>query len=650
MDYKKVASQVIEAVGRDNMVAAAHCATRLRLVLKDDQKIDQAALDNNADVKGTFKTNGQYQIIIGPGDVNFVYDELIKQTGLSEASTEDLKQIAAGNQKFNPVMAFIKLLSDIFVPIIPALVAGGLLMALNNFLTSAGLFGPKALVETYPAIKGLSSMIQVMSAAPFIFMPVLVGISAAKRFGANQFLGAAVGMIMTTPGLIEGKYWNIFGLHVSQTNYYYQVIPVLAAVYILSVLEKWLHKKLPDAVDFTFTPLISLMVTGFLTFVIVGPVMRGLSDAITNGIVWLYDTLGFVGTGVFGLLYSPIVLTGLHQAFPAIETQLITAFTQNHTGYGDFIFVVASMANVAQGAACFAVFMLTKNKKMKGLSSSATVSALLGITEPALFGVNLKLRFPFFCALIGSGIASAIAGLTHVIAVSLGSAAFLGFLSINAKSIPLYVMCELISFAVAFALTFFYGKTHADLVNPEVAATAASAAQASATSSQVEAASEMVADVADVDNENIAAPVDGQVKDLGDVNDQVFSTKLMGDGAAIVPSDGTVYSPVDGQVTVAYETKHAYGLKSKDGAEVLIHIGIDTVNLKGEGFESFVKQGQTVKAGDKLGTVDLAKVKAEGYDPTVMVVVTNTNNYASVNRLNVTAVKHGDNVVAVTTK
>ena len=650
MDYKKVASQVIEAVGRDNMVAAAHCATRLRLVLKDDQKIDQAALDNNADVKGTFKTNGQYQIIIGPGDVNFVYDELIKQTGLSEASTEDLKQIAAGNQKFNPVMAFIKLLSDIFVPIIPALVAGGLLMALNNFLTSAGLFGPKALVETYPAIKGLSSMIQVMSAAPFIFMPVLVGISAAKRFGANQFLGAAVGMIMTTPGLIEGKYWNIFGLHVSQTNYYYQVIPVLAAVYILSILEKWLHKKLPDAVDFTFTPLISLMVTGFLTFVIVGPVMRGLSDAITNGIVWLYDTLGFVGTGVFGLLYSPIVLTGLHQAFPAIETQLITAFTQNHTGYGDFIFVVASMANVAQGAACFAVFMLTKNQKMKGLSSSATVSALLGITEPALFGVNLKLRFPFFCALIGSGIASAIAGLTHVIAVSLGSAAFLGFLSINAKLIPLYVMCELISFAVAFALTFFYGKTHADLVNPEVAATAASAAQASATSSQVEAASEMVADVADVDNENIAAPVDGQVKDLGDVNDQVFSTKLMGDGAAIVPSDGTVYSPVDGQVTVAYETKHAYGLKSKDGAEVLIHIGIDTVNLKGEGFESFVKQGQTVKAGDKLGTVDLAKVKAEGYDTTVMVVVTNTNNYASVNRLNVTDVKHGDNVVAVTTK
>ena len=243
MDHKKVAKAVIAAVGRDNMVGAAHCATRLRLVLKDDNNIDQAALDNNPDVKGTFKTNGQYQIIIGPGDVNFVYDELIKETGLKEASTEDLKKIAEQGKKFNPIMAFIKLLSDIFVPIIPALVAGGLLMALNNFLTSKGLFGPQAIVEMNPMIKGLSSMIQLMSAAPFIFMPILVAISAAKRFGANQYLGAAIGMIMTSPDLMAGKSWDIFGMQVMQNNYYYQVIPVLAAVWILSVLEKWLHKR-----------------------------------------------------------------------------------------------------------------------------------------------------------------------------------------------------------------------------------------------------------------------------------------------------------------------------------------------------------------------------------------------------------------------
>lgn len=643
MNHKQVALTVIEAVGKDNLVAAAHCATRLRLVLKDDSKVDQAKLDSDADIKGTFKTNGQFQVIIGPGDVNNVYDELIKATGLSEVSTDDLKKIAAKDEKFNPVMAFIKLLSDIFVPIIPALVGGGLLMALNNFLTSAGLFGSKALVEMFPAIQGLSEMIQVMSAAPFIFLPILVGISAAKRFGANQFLGAAVGMFMTTPGLMEGKTWDIFGLAVSQNNYQYQVIPVLAAVYILSVLEKWLHKRLPAAVDFTFTPLISLLVTGFLTFTIVGPVMRLLSDGITNGITWLYATTGFVGTGIFGLLYSPIVLTGLHQSFPAIETQLISAFTNNHTGYGDFIFMVASMANVAQGAATLAVFFLTKDKKMKGLSSSATVSALLGITEPALFGVNLKLKFPFFCALIGSAIASAIAGLVHVTVVSLGSAGFLGFLSVYPSSIPMYVLCELISFAIAFAITFVYGKSHAAMVGGD--SEVISATDAAEQSQKAEAMAQKEASLHD---EEIAAPVSGKAESLTQVNDQVFSAKLMGDGAAVVPSDGEVFAPVSGTITVAYETKHAYGIKSDNGAEILIHVGLDTVNLKGEHFDSQVSQGQHVNVGDKLGSFDLEAVKAAGYDPTVMMVVTNTADYASVDRIDVVDVKHGDNLISVT--
>ncbi|MDF4200691.1 sucrose-specific PTS transporter subunit IIBC, partial [Bacillus subtilis] len=440
MDHKKVAKNVVDAVGRDNLIAAAHCATRLRLVLKDDKKVNQAALDADPDVKGTFKTNGQYQVIIGPGDVNNVYDELIKDTGLKELSTDDLKKVAEQGQKFNPVMAFIKLLSDIFVPIIPALVAGGLLMALNNFLTQPGLFGPKSIVSTSPVIKGLSDMIQLMSAAPFIFMPILVAISASKRFGANRFLGAAIGMIMTSPDLGKtAKYWDIFGMHVAQTNYAYQVIPVIAAVWVLAFLEKRFHKLLPAAVDFTFTPLLSVMITGFLTFTVIGPVLKTASDMLTNGIVWLYDTTSFVGMGIFGLTYSAIVMTGLHQSFPAIETQLVTAFANGH-GAGDFIFVVASMANVAQGAATFAIYFLTKDKKMKGLSSSAGVSALPGITEPALFGVNLKYKFPFFCALIGSGVAAAFAGLMHIIAASMGAAGFIGFLSIYPKSIPMYVV------------------------------------------------------------------------------------------------------------------------------------------------------------------------------------------------------------------
>ena len=640
MNHKQVATDVIKAIGKDNMVAAAHCATRLRLVLKDDTKIDQTALDANDGVKGTFKVNGQYQIIIGPGDVNNVYDELIKQTGLKEVSTDDLKQIAAKNQKFNPVMAFIKLLSDIFVPLIPALVAGGLLMALNNVLTATDLFGPKSVIQMFPQIKGLEEMVNVMSAAPYVFLPILVGISGAKRFGANQFLGAVVGMMMTAPALAEGGTWNVFGLHIAIQSYTNQVIPALAAVYLLSIFEKWLHKKLPSAVDFTFTPLISVLLTGFLTFVIVGPVMKELSDWITNAIVWIYNTLGFVGTGIFGAVYSPIVLTGLHQSFPAIETQLISAFKAGK-GAGDFIFVVASMANVAQGAATTAVYFLTKDKKMKGLSSSAAVSALLGITEPALFGVNLKLKFPFFCALIGSCVAATLAGLLHVIAVSMGSAGFIGFLSISAHSIPLYLVCELVSFAIAFTVTFLYGKSHNTLVNPAV-----SDAVATDTATAAVAENNTTNDTT-TESAVIASPVAGTAENLSQVNDEVFSQKMMGDGAAVIPTDGTIYAPVDGTITVAYETKHAYGLTADNGAEVLIHVGLDTVNLKGEHFTSEVSQGQQVKAGDKLGTVDLDAVKAAGYDTTVMVVITNSNNYKEVRCLADGKVNHGDQLVEV---
>ena len=661
MDYSKVAKQVIDAVGKDNLVAAAHCATRLRLVLKDDSIINQKALDDNADVKGTFKTDGQYQVIIGPGDVNFVYAEIIKETGLKEVSTDDLKQIAASGKKFNPIMALIKLLSDIFVPIIPALVAGGLLMALGNFLTSKGLFGSQSLVQMYPAIKGLSDMIQLMSAAPFWFLPILVGISAAQRFGANQFLGASIGMIMVAPGAANiigltakdliGKastigayteFWDIFGMHVKQTSYIYQVIPVLAAVWILSYLEKFFHKKLPSAVDFTFTPLLSVMITGFLTFTVVGPVMLLVSNGITDAIVWLYNTTSFIGMSIFGGTYSLIVMTGLHQSFPAIETQLLSAW-RNGSGHGDFIFVVASMANVAQGAATFAILFLTKNAKTTGRASSAGVSALLGITEPALFGVNLKYKFPFFCALIGSAVGALFAGLFQVVAVSLGSAGFLGFLSIDAKSIPFYFLCEVIAFAIAFALTYFYGKTKAaDVFAAEATVEAA-----------VETVEKEVAEEQVVENENslqdetILAPVAGEVVALADVNDPVFSSGAMGQGLAIKPSEGVVYAPADAEVTIAFATGHAYGLKTSNGAEILIHVGIDTVSMNGEGFNHTVAQGDKVKAGDVLGTFDSAKIAAAGLEDTTMVIVTNTADYASVTPVGQGTVSKGDAVIEV---
>ncbi|MCG0556753.1 sucrose-specific PTS transporter subunit IIBC [Lactiplantibacillus plantarum] len=639
MNHQEVADRVLNAIGKNNIQAAAHCATRLRLVIKDESKIDQQALDDDADVKGTFETNGQYQIIIGPGDVDKVYDALIAKTGLKEATPDDIKAVAAAGQKKNPLMDFLKVLSDIFIPIVPALVAGGLLMALNNVLTAEHLFMAKSVVEVYPGLKGIAEMINAMASAPFTFLPILLGFSPTKRFGGNPYLGATMGMIMVLPSLVNGYsvattmaagkmvYWNVFGLHVAQAGYQGQVLPVLAVAYILATLEKFFHKHIKGAFDFTFTPMFAIVITGFLTFTIVGPVLRTVSDALTNGLVGLYNTTGWIGMGIFGLLYSAIVITGLHQTFPAIETQLLANVAK--TG-GSFIFPVASMANIGQGAATLAIFFATKSQKQKALTSSAGVSALLGITEPAIFGVNLKMKFPFVFAAIASGIASAFLGLFHVLSVAMGPASVIGFISIASKSIPAFMLSAVISFVVAFIPTFIYAKRTLGDDRDQVKSPAPTST------------------VINVNDEIISAPVTGTSESLKQVNDQVFSAEIMGKGAAIVPSADQVVAPADGVITVTYDSHHAYGIKTTAGAEILIHLGLDTVNLNGEHFTTNVQKGDTVHQGDLLGTFDVAALKAANYDPTVMLVVTNTANYANVERLKVTNVQAGEQLVALT--
>lgn len=639
MNHQEVADRVLNAIGKNNIQAAAHCATRLRLVIKDESKIDQQALDDDADVKGTFETNGQYQIIIGPGDVDKVYDALIAKTGLKEATPDDIKAVAAAGQKKNPLMDFLKVLSDIFIPIVPALVAGGLLMALNNVLTAEHLFMAKSVVEVYPGLKGIAEMINAMASAPFTFLPILLGFSATKRFGGNPYLGATMGMIMVLPSLVNGYsvattmaagkmvYWNVFGLHVAQAGYQGQVLPVLAVAYILATLEKFFHKHIKGAFDFTFTPMFAIVITGFLTFTIVGPVLRTVSDALTNGLVGLYNTTGWIGMGIFGLLYSAIVITGLHQTFPAIETQLLANVAK--TG-GSFIFPVASMANIGQGAATLAIFFATKSQKQKALTSSAGVSALLGITEPAIFGVNLKMKFPFVFAAIASGIASAFLGLFHVLSVAMGPASVIGFISIASKSIPAFMLSAVISFVVAFIPTFIYAKRTLGDDRDQVKSPAPTST------------------VINVNDEIISAPVTGTSESLKQVNDQVFSAEIMGKGAAIVPSADQVVAPADGVITVTYDSHHAYGIKTTAGAEILIHLGLDTVNLNGEHFTTNVRKGDTVHQGDLLGTFDVAALKAANYDPTVMLVVTNTANYANVERLKVTNVQASEQLVALT--
>ncbi|AUI71687.1 sucrose-specific PTS transporter subunit IIBC [Companilactobacillus alimentarius] len=638
MKHAEVAERVIKYVGKNNLQAAAHCATRLRLVVKDESKIDQKGLDNDPDVKGTFETDGQYQIIIGPGDVDKVYDALISKTGLKEATPDDIKAVAQAGKKRNLLMDFLKVLSDIFIPIIPALVAGGLLMALNNVLTAENLFMTKSVVEVYPGIKGIAEMINAMAGAPFTFLPILLGFSATKRFGGNPYLGAAMGMVMVLPSLVNGNsvaavtaagkmpYWNIFGLHVAQAGYQGQVLPVLAVAFILANLEKFFHKHIKSAFDFTFTPMLSIIITGFLTFTIVGPVLRAVSDALTNGLVGLYNTTGAVGMGIFGLFYSAIVITGLHQTFPAIETQLLANIAK--TG-GSFIFPVASMANIGQGAATLAIFFATKSQKQKALTSSAGISALLGITEPAIFGVNLKMKFPFIFAAIASGIACVFLGIFHVLAVAMGPASVIGFISIASKAIPAFMLSGLISFVIAFIPTFIYAKkvlgNNTDPVEKD----------------------NDESNETTVNDEILVAPVSGISESLRNVNDKVFSAEIMGKGAAIEPNANQVIAPSDGVITVTYDSKHAYGIKTNSGAEILIHLGLDTVNLNGKYFTTNVKKGDTVHQGDLLGTFDVEALKKNNYDPTVMLVITNTNDYDKVERLKTTNIKAGDKIVAL---
>ena len=469
MDYKKIAQELLEALGgKGNVSAAAHCATRLRLVLKDESKVDQGKLDNMDAIKGTFSTGGQYQIILGPGTVNMVHKEFAIITGLTEMSTQDVKDAGASN--LNVLQRFVKMLSDIFVPIIPAIVAGGLLMGLNNVLTAPSLFvAGKSLVEVYPQSADLAAMINTFANAAFVFLPILIGFSAAKRFGANPFLGATLGMLMVHPDLLNGwnygstlvkgqiPVWNIFGFTIDKVGYQGTVIPVLVATFVLAKVEQSVRRIMPSALDNLLTPLLAIFITGLLTFTIIGPITRSFGNLLTEGLVLLYTSMGFIGGGLFGLVYAPIVITGMHHSFIAVETQLLAQIVQ--TG-GTFIFPIAAMSNVAQGAATLAVLFVTKNQKMKGIASAAGISAILGITEPAMFGINLKLKYPFIGAIVGACISSAYITFNKVLAIALGAAGIPGIISIRPDSIMHYVIGMLISFTIAFGLTMVLSKKY----------------------------------------------------------------------------------------------------------------------------------------------------------------------------------------------
>ena len=467
MNFPKIAEQTIAKLGgKENITTLAHCATRLRLTLTDESKVDKEAIENIEGVKGQFSTSGQYQIIFGSGTVNKVHAEMQKQMGIGDMSTSEVAAAGAANQPL--LQRLVKGLADIFVPIIPAIVAGGLLMGIHSMLTSVGFFWEgHSVVTKYPEVSDLVDFINTIANAPFVFLPVLLGFSATRKFGGNPFLGAALGMLLVHPALADGwnyaktlmegniKYWNVLGLEIEKVGYQGTVIPTIISAWVLATLEKGFRKYVPSYLDNLVTPMFSLFIAGFLAFTVIGPFGREAGSLISSGLTWLYNSLGFVGGAIFGTFYAPIVITGMHQTFIAVETQLLADIA--HTG-GTFIFPIAAMSNIAQGAACLGVAFTMKDAKVRGLAIPSGVSALLGITEPAMFGVNLCYRHAFISAMIGSGLASAFIAAFNVKAIALGAAGFLGVASIKPDSLAMYSIGMVISFIVAFGLSVILGK------------------------------------------------------------------------------------------------------------------------------------------------------------------------------------------------
>ena len=626
MDYGKAAKAVYEQIGgRDNIISAAHCATRLRLVIADNSKCDKTRLEEIDGVKGVFEASGQLQIIFGTGTVNKVYDEFIRLAGIKEAGTQEVKQAAASRQ--NVAKRAIKTLGDIFVPIIPAIVASGLLMGVLE-----------GLCNVWPdmANSGTYTVIHLFSNAAFVFLPILIAISAAKTFGGNIYLGAVIGMIMIHPSLqnaytvategVQQTQSVFFGLyHIDMVGYQGHVIPVVIAVWILSVLEKKLHKIVPEVLDLFVTPLVSVFVTGYLTLSIVGPIFVWAENAILGAIQWMLTLPLGLGSLIMGSLYAPTVVTGIHQMYTAIDIGQLAKYSVTYW------LPLASAANVAQGAAALAVAVKSKDQKIKSLALPSSLSAFMGITEPAIFGVNLRFFKPFIAGCIGGGCGALYASLVHLGAKGTGVTGIFGILLCLNQPLQ-YVIEMAIAVGVAFAVSFALYKDKKK--EPVAEAPVTVAASVEETDSEESATSETKTTSNNTkttsSEEVLNAPVNGKIIPNDQIADDTFAAEFLGKTVAIEPADGIITAPCDGEVVSIFETGHAVCILTDGGAELLIHIGIDTVKMDGNGFTKKVSDGAKVHAGDVLIEADLNAIKEAGHPATTMMILTNTDLYDSV--------------------
>ena len=652
LDYRQAAQEILDAIGGPgNVVSAAHCATRLRLVLADDAKVDQAAVDNAAGAKGNFKASGQLQVIYGTGTVNKVYDEFIALGHITAATKAEVKE-AAAQQQTNPFMRAIKLLGDVFVPIIPAIVASGLLLGIMSALSFMDANGFIAL-DTNNA---WYQILNLVSNTAFTFLQILIGFSAAKAFGANPYLGAVVGMLLINPGLqnantvaTEGvlqTYPVIPGLYsIEWTGYQGHVIPIVIACGILAFIEKRLHRVVPEAFDLFVTPLVSVAATAYVTMLAVGPIFVWAENAILGGIQFLLTLPLGLGSLIMGALYAPTVVTGIHQMYTTIDLGQIATYGVTYW------LPLASAANIGQAGAALAVALKTKDVKVRSLALPSSLSAFMGITEPAIFGVNLRFFKPFVAGCIGGGLGAMFASIAGLAASGTGVTGIFGILLCLNQPVQ-YVIMFAISGVVAFAYALYKDPEAAapaekPVVQASVSAPATDAANAAALSAA--AADAAVATVNDaapaMRAEVLLAPMTGAAIRMTEVPDPVFASEAMGTGAAVRPTEGRLYAPAAGTVTVLAETGHALGMTTDAGAEVLMHIGIDTVTLEGKPFAAHVKVGDHVEAGQLLMDVDLDAIRAAGLDPVTPVIVTNADAYATVTPHVGMAVRAGESLV-----
>lgn len=609
--YQKISKEVLENIGgSENIQGAAHCATRLRIVLKDLSLAKTDKLENIDLVKGCFVAGSQLQLIFGAGTVNEVYKVFAKEAKLENMSLSDVKDIA--NNKENPLQKVIKALSDVFVEIIPAILAAAILLGVTGFLAN---FEAVKTNQTLYAINRLSNLASV---GIFAVLPMVVVYSATKRFGGRAILGIVVGAIMLdgslanaysigTPGF-NPEILDLFGLKIQMVGFQGGIIVALMMGYIVAQLDKFFEKKIPSVIKLLVSPMLTVFISTFLLFTIVGPIGRELSNYITGGLVWVSTEFGLIGYMIFAGLQQIIVITGLHHILNAAEAQLIAT-----TGR-DFLNPLMSVALISQGGAVLGYYLLhRKERKVAEIALPSFVSILFGISEPAIFGVNLKYKFPLIAGCIAGATAGAFVYIFKLSSLGFGATAIPGITIIDPANNGYinYIIVHLIGLVLGIVICYTFGKakTKKVIVDEE---------KANENTSEIKV--ESITDT-NLDEVALISPIKGEVKDISESSDETFASKVMGDGILVNPSEEIFVAPADAKVELVFPTKHAIGLSLKDGSQILMHCGINTVSMNGEGFEVYVEEGQEVKQGDKLIKMDLEKVKQAGHSTQTLMIV-----------------------------